>query len=177
MSPRFAALALPALTCLCALAAPLAARADAAPAEASSPVSSAPAIRPLAGVRYTIGEGESSKALLKNHDGTPRAEVDLAGIIDIYAGAEFPLAPNGLALQLTAGLHQSTSSNGISARQYPLEALLLYPASPTLRVGGGVRYTINTYVSVRFDYGFQLVHTGFDADHGSRSDLGVMISY
>lgn len=44
-------------------------------------------------------------------------------------------------------------------------------------IGGGVRYTINTYVSVRFDYGFQLVHTGFDADHGSRSDLGVMISY
>ena len=44
-------------------------------------------------------------------------------------------------------------------------------------VGGGVRYTINTYVSVRFDYGFQLVHTGFDNDHGSRSDLGVVISY
>jgi len=44
-------------------------------------------------------------------------------------------------------------------------------------VGAGVRYTINTYVSVRFDYGFQLVHTGFDADQGSRSDLGVMISY
>jgi hemolysin activation/secretion protein len=44
-------------------------------------------------------------------------------------------------------------------------------------VGGGVRYTINSYASVRFDYGFQLVHTGFDNDQGSRSDLGVMISY
>jgi hemolysin activation/secretion protein len=44
-------------------------------------------------------------------------------------------------------------------------------------VGGGVRYTINTYASVRFDYGFQLVRTGFDNDHGSRSDLGVVISY
>jgi hemolysin activation/secretion protein len=44
-------------------------------------------------------------------------------------------------------------------------------------IGGGVRYTINTYVSVRFDYGFQLVHTGFDNDQGSRSDLGVVISY
>jgi hemolysin activation/secretion protein len=44
-------------------------------------------------------------------------------------------------------------------------------------VGGGARYTINTYVSVRFDYGFQLVNTGFDNDHGSRSDLGVVISY
>ena len=44
-------------------------------------------------------------------------------------------------------------------------------------VGGGLRYTINTYVSVRFDYGFQLTHTGFDNDQGSRSDLGVVISY
>jgi len=44
-------------------------------------------------------------------------------------------------------------------------------------VGAGVRYTINSYVSVRFDYGFQLVNTGFDNDQGSRSDLGVMISY
>jgi hemolysin activation/secretion protein len=44
-------------------------------------------------------------------------------------------------------------------------------------VGGGVRYTINTWVSVRFDYGFQLTNTRFDGDQGSRSDLGVMISY
>jgi hemolysin activation/secretion protein len=44
-------------------------------------------------------------------------------------------------------------------------------------VGGGVRYTLNTYVSVRFDYGLQLLHTGFDNDHDSRSDLGVVISY
>jgi hemolysin activation/secretion protein len=44
-------------------------------------------------------------------------------------------------------------------------------------VGGGVRYTINTYVSVRFDYGFQLTNTRFDSDQGSRSDLGVVISY
>lgn len=44
-------------------------------------------------------------------------------------------------------------------------------------IGGGLRYTVNTYLAVRFDYGFQLTHTGFDADHGSRSDLGVVISY
>jgi hemolysin activation/secretion protein len=44
-------------------------------------------------------------------------------------------------------------------------------------IGGGVRYAINTYLSLRFDYGFQLVHTGFDDDHGSRSDLGIMLSY
>jgi hemolysin activation/secretion protein len=44
-------------------------------------------------------------------------------------------------------------------------------------IGGGVRYTISNYVSVRFDYGFQLTHTGFDNDHGSRSDLGLVLSY
>ena len=44
-------------------------------------------------------------------------------------------------------------------------------------IGGGLRYTINTYVSVRFDYGLQLTHTGFDKDQGSRSDLGIVISY
>jgi hemolysin activation/secretion protein len=44
-------------------------------------------------------------------------------------------------------------------------------------IGGGVRYAINTYVSVRFDYGLQLVKTGFDNDHGSRSDLGIVVSY
>jgi hemolysin activation/secretion protein len=48
---------------------------------------------------------------------------------------------------------------------------------PLSSVGLGVRYTINTYVSVRYDYGFQLLRTGFDNDHGSRSDIGVVVSY
>jgi hemolysin activation/secretion protein len=49
--------------------------------------------------------------------------------------------------------------------------------TPLSSLGGGVRYAINTYVSVRFDYGFQLLSTGLDSDRGSRSDLGVVISY
>jgi hemolysin activation/secretion protein len=48
---------------------------------------------------------------------------------------------------------------------------------PLSSVGLGVRYSINTYVSVRFDYGFQLLSTGLDNDHGSRSDLGIVVSY
>ena len=44
-------------------------------------------------------------------------------------------------------------------------------------LGMGVRYSVNTYLAVRFDYGFQLVRTGFDNDQGSRSDLGVILSY
>jgi hemolysin activation/secretion protein len=48
---------------------------------------------------------------------------------------------------------------------------------PLSSLGVGFRYTINTYLSVRYDYAFQLLHTGFDNDHGSRSDIGVVISY
>lgn len=56
------------------------------------------------------------------------------------------------------------------------------PGTPSNRValsgiGAGLRYTINTYLSVRFDYAFQLLSTGFDNDHGSRSDLGIVVSY
>ena len=147
MSPRCAALALPALICLGALAAPADARADAAPAEAASPAAPVPAFRPLAGVLYTIGEGDSSKAVLLTPDGQEKAQVDLAGIVDIFAGADFPVAPNGLALRLTAGVHQSSSSNGVSARRFPLEALLMYPASPTVSIGGGVRYPAHLHFS------------------------------
>ena len=49
--------------------------------------------------------------------------------------------------------------------------------TPLSSVGGGVRYNIGTYVSVRFDYGYQLLRTGLDNDSGSRSDLGIVVSY
>jgi hemolysin activation/secretion protein len=48
---------------------------------------------------------------------------------------------------------------------------------PLSSLGLGLRYTINTYLSVRYDYAFQLLRTGFDNDHGSRSDIGVVLSY
>jgi hemolysin activation/secretion protein len=48
---------------------------------------------------------------------------------------------------------------------------------PLSSLGFGVRYSINTYLSLRYDYGFQLLSTGFDNDHGSRSDLGIVVSY
>ena len=49
--------------------------------------------------------------------------------------------------------------------------------TPLSGIGGGVRYTINTNLSLRFDYGFQLLRTKLDNDHGSRSDLGIVVSY
>ena len=49
--------------------------------------------------------------------------------------------------------------------------------TPLSSVGAGLRYTINTYLSVRYDYAFQLLRTGLDNDRGSRSDIGVVVSY
>lgn len=49
--------------------------------------------------------------------------------------------------------------------------------TPLSSLGFGVRYSINTYLSLRYDYGFQLLSTGLDNDHGSRSDLGIVVSY
>lgn len=47
-----------------------------------------------------------------------------------------------------------------------------------LSVGPGLRYVINPYLSVRFDYGFQLLNTGYGppGEHG-RADIGVLVSY
>jgi hemolysin activation/secretion protein len=48
---------------------------------------------------------------------------------------------------------------------------------PLSSLGVGLRYTINTYLSLRYDYAFQLLRTGFDNDQGSRSDIGIVLSY
>jgi hemolysin activation/secretion protein len=56
------------------------------------------------------------------------------------------------------------------------------PSSNLLGVGPGIRYVINPYLSIRFDYGFQLIkadyaNTGFDTHHHSRADFGLVVSY
>lgn len=43
-------------------------------------------------------------------------------------------------------------------------------------VGPGLRYSVGQYMSVRADYGFQLIDTG-NTRHASRWHLGVMFSY
>jgi len=51
------------------------------------------------------------------------------------------------------------------------------PNTNLLGVGPGLRYTITPYLSIRFDYGFQMIDTGFDNRHNSRAHLGVLVSY
>ena len=51
------------------------------------------------------------------------------------------------------------------------------PNTNLLGVGPGVRYVINPYLSFRFDYGFQLIQTGFGDGEHSRGHVGVVVSY
>ena len=51
------------------------------------------------------------------------------------------------------------------------------PNTNLLGIGPGVRYNISPYLAVRFDYGFQMIDTGFDTRHNSRGHIGVVISY
>jgi hemolysin activation/secretion protein len=47
-----------------------------------------------------------------------------------------------------------------------------------LSAGPGLRYVINPYVSVRFDYGFQMMNTGFGPPgQHARADIGILVSY
>jgi hemolysin activation/secretion protein len=51
------------------------------------------------------------------------------------------------------------------------------PQTNLLGIGPGFRYVINPYLSVRFDYGFQMIDTGFDSRHNSRAHFGIVVSY
>jgi len=51
------------------------------------------------------------------------------------------------------------------------------PTTNLLGIGPGLRYAITPYLSLRFDYGFQMIDTGFDNRHNSRAHLGVLVSY
>jgi opacity protein-like surface antigen len=122
------------------------------PAEAASPQAApAPAtIRPLVGAMLTHTVSDSRTAVA-NPDGSIGSG-SLSNGYEAYAGAEFPIDPNGLALRLTAGIHMSGSfstSGGSSEHltSIPLEATLWYPVNDALRIGGGARYAMHTRFS------------------------------
>jgi hemolysin activation/secretion protein len=51
------------------------------------------------------------------------------------------------------------------------------PNTYLLSVGPGVRYTVGKYLSVKFDYGFQLTDPGLGDPAGSRGELAATLSY
>jgi len=129
-----------------ALAAACAAPAHAAPspAEEAAPAAAPPAIRPLAGVLIT-GTVSNDDGSFTNPDGSTVTGT-LSGRYEAFAGAEFPIDPNGLSLRLTAGIHVTgnMAGGGGSERftRFPLEATLWYPLNDKLRLGGGARYSM-----------------------------------
>lgn len=44
-------------------------------------------------------------------------------------------------------------------------------------VGPGIRYQIDRYLTARFDYGFQLMHYGFENPSHSRYNFGLIVSF
>lgn len=145
-----------------ALAAPLPAAAAASPAESASP-ESPPPIRPLVGVLLT-GTIEGNDTVVTNPDGSTAAG-NLSGRYEAFAGAEFPLAPNGLTLRLTFGIHvapMSSSSGSESFIRFPLEASVWYPLNDKLRVGGGARYAMR----MRFNGAGDNTSNGLNATPG-----------
>ncbi len=50
------------------------------------------------------------------------------------------------------------------------------PNTNLLGVGPGIRWAISPYMSFRFDYGFQLIQTGFDSRYDSRGHIGLVLS-
>ena len=106
-------------------------------------------IRPVAGILLT-GTISDHRISVTNPDGSI-ATGSLSGRYEVFAGAEFPIDPNGLALRLTAGLHVSSSFSGSSGSEHatslPFEATVWYPLNDTLRLGAGARYAMHTRFS------------------------------
>jgi len=135
-APRVLALAL-------ALATGHAAFAAASPADEASPAG----IRPLVGGMLT-GTIGNFKTTVTNPDRST-AVGSLSGRYEAYAGAEFPVDPNGLALRLTVGYHVSPfkGASGEHLTSLPFEGTLWYPLNDQLRVFGGIRYAMHNRFS------------------------------
>jgi hypothetical protein len=106
-------------------------------------------IRPLVGALLTgtVGTNEVS---VTNPDGST-ATGSLSGRYEAFAGAEFPIDPNGLTLRLTAGIHTSARFSGSGSSEhltrFPLEATLWYPIGDKARIGAGARYAMHARFS------------------------------
>ncbi len=118
--------------------------AAASPADEATPAG----IHPVVGVLLT-GTIGSDPVYLTNPDGKPISG-SLSGRYEAFAGAEFPVDPNGLTLRLTAGLHVTgpfKGDGGEHLTSIPFEATLWYPMSDKLRLGGGIRYAMHSRFS------------------------------
>jgi hypothetical protein len=89
----------------------------------------------LVSVQYTTGSSKTIKA---------------GGMANFYGGFEYSFKDMPVSLQATIGWHYdrtaATNGNVVFAR-YPLEALAMYRANESIRVGGGLRYASSPSLS------------------------------
>ena len=119
------------------------------PADTATPAAAPAPIRAVAGVLFT-GTAGTNDVTVTNPDGST-ASGSLSGRYEAFAGAEFPLAPNGLALRLTAGIHSSANLSGSGGSErmtsFPFEATIWYPVNDRMRIGAGARYAMRSRFS------------------------------
>jgi hypothetical protein len=138
-----------ALALACALAFASPAFAAPSPADTATPAAAPAPIRAVAGVLFT-GTAGTNDVAVTNPDGST-ASGSLSGRYEAFAGAQFPLAPNGLALRLTAGIHSTANFSGSGGSErmtsFPFEATIWYPVNDRMRLGAGVRYAMHSRFS------------------------------
>ena len=119
------------------------------PADTATPDAAPAPIRVVAGVLFT-GTAGTNDVGVTNPD-TSTASGSLSGRYEAFAGAEFPLAPNGLTLRLTAGIHATANFSGSGGSErmtsFPFEATVWYPVNDKMRIGGGARYAMRSRFS------------------------------
>jgi Outer membrane protein beta-barrel domain len=119
------------------------------PADTATPAAAPAPIRAVAGVLFT-GTAGTNDVTVTNPDGST-ASGSLSGRYEAFAGAEFPLAPNGLTLRLTAGIHSTANFSGSGGSErmtsFPFEATIWYPVNDKMRIGAGARYAVRSRFS------------------------------
>ena len=119
------------------------------PADTATPAAEPAPIRAVAGMLFT-GTAGTNDVTVTNPDNST-AHGSLGGRYEAFAGAEFPLAPNGLTLRLTAGIHTTANFSGSGGSErmtsFPFEATIWYPVNDKMRIGAGARYAMRSRFS------------------------------
>jgi hypothetical protein len=112
------------------------------PTLAHAGLDSANPVHPLLGIAITGGGDKLSTVEFVNG---PTQSVTAGGLVQIYGGVEYHENGSPIAFQGTLGYHvDSVNADNGSQRfsRFPLEAIVLFNATPKFRVGVGARYAM-----------------------------------
>jgi hypothetical protein len=121
-----------------------------APSLSQAQQAAAPAPSPfrgLIGFAYTSGGDSLATAV---YEGGSSKTIKAGGSANFYGGFEFSFKDLPVNLQATIGWHydRTAASNGnIVFARYPLEALAMYRANESIRLGAGLRYATSPSLS------------------------------